>query len=203
MTRPFQFLHQRVKSDQLEKLEQEYLRNPPQVIDFRQSILQDGERVRLSSPNWVLDEQFDWSIEKHREYFQHKGFELRRQYCCRPIKNLTRKRERVTLYLEDTEEQIQRVYLRASEFSLLCQQMDVDFILFEFLEKQRVHRKKIEKPKDFRNLDISLDNLFMFEARETFIPYIVQIIFYDKILKRYSVHFYQLQKLEVLGSSDQ
>ena len=35
--------------------------------------------------------------------------------------------------------------------------------------------------------------MIKFEVRETFIPYIGQIVFYDKLLDKYSIHHYQLE----------
>ena len=74
--------------------------------------------------------------------------------------------------------------------------MDVDFIVFEILFRHfRVERYKINQPSDKVSPDVSLDYQIIFQVRETLIPFIIQIIFYDKILERYSVHHYQLQKV--------
>ena len=156
---------------------------------------------RLGSPNYLGDSQFDWSISRHHLLSRYKDFPLKRQFCARPPTKQEGRPRAVSVYTSEDhlfDEQICRLYLRSDEFQLISQQMDVDFLVFELLERLGVDRFRIERPRKHQQEDFSIDYGLVFKVHESFIPHTIQLIFYDKILDRYSIHHYQLQKVSLL-----
>ena len=73
----------------------------------------------------------------------------------------------------------------------MSQQMDVDFLFFQLMRQFGVN--KIDGSFLKMNQFDREVRLLKFEVKETFIPFIGQLIFYDKILDKYSIHCYKLQ----------
>ena len=144
---------------------------------------------------------FDWSLARHERISRNKEFQLRRQLCVQPLTVSESKTpiivdyflERVNLF----EKFVSRVFLKSSQFQLISQQMDVDYLVFELLSKRfEVQVLNISRePSFFAQEDEGRDRI-MFQASESTIPYVIQMIFYDKILDRYSIHHYQLSHVQ-------
>ena len=100
-------------------------------------------------------------------------------------------------------QKISRIYLKSSQFQLISQQIDVDFLIFELLKRKGVHIFNIQQADDDEE-DLSQIDQIQLCCPEYFIPDVIQLIFYDKLLDKYSLHHYQLlrvQRREARGPS--
>ena len=150
-------------------------------------------KVNVDESNYIMLNnslfRIDWSLGRHRLLTANRHYQFQRQFTCsqqilkykKPMRRINYFIQRINLF----DEQICRVYLKSIEFSLLKQQMDVDFLFYELLEQQGVFKCKI-----FNRFVKEKKQFIHFNLDESFIPYIGQIIFYDKILDRYSIHQY-------------
>ena len=72
------------------RLSREYqereLRAPSREVDFKQYLKRSQSvRDRFRSPNNILEASFDWSLERHSSVSRYKEFQLKRQFCVRPV----------------------------------------------------------------------------------------------------------------------
>ena len=61
----------------------------------------------------------------------------------------------------------------------------MEFLVFNLLAGYGVERRDLTPTRD----------ALVLSAREPFIPFIIQLVFFDKILDNYSLHHYELQRL--------